>query len=87
MRNKIVLNPKHRENLEAVTRWLLTSVGQGSFREQANTWLGTDDWYSFDDVPDMDEDNEDIDIDDIEPNMVFVFRRESDATMFSLKWA
>jgi hypothetical protein len=48
--------------------------------------MGTDDWFYYE--AEMGEDEyEDTDEIDIEPQYVFVFRRDTDATMFSLKWA
>lgn len=91
--NKIVLNEKHRENLDEVEVWLRANVGRGTRRFRINTWMGVDDWFYYEDVPpprettdEFEEDEADIQ-DGIEYDMVFVFRREEDSTMFAIKWA
>ena len=84
MSNKIVLDKKHNEHIDDVGRWLLTSVGQGSFRGNPNTWMGTDNWFYYEE--ELNEE-EYLDADDFDPCYVFVFRHEADAMMFSLKWS
>lgn len=82
--NSVYLNKKHNDNINNVARSLGATVGPGTFRGNPNTWMGTDDWFYYEDEPSEDEFNDEI---DIEPQYVFVFRREADATMFGLKWA
>lgn len=84
--NSVYLNKKHNDNINNVARSLGATVGPGTFRGNPNTWMGTDDWFYYE--AEMGEDEyEDTDEIDIEPQYVFVFRRDTDATMFSLKWA
>jgi hypothetical protein len=84
--NSVYLNKKHNDNINNVARSLGATVGPGTFRGNPNTWMGTDDWFYYE--AEMGEDEyEDADEIDIEPQYVFVFRRDTDATMFSLKWA
>lgn len=89
--NKIVLNEKHRENLEEVEAWLRANVGRGTRRFRINTWMGIDDWFCYEDIPpppeDTKEDDENFSFEDVSYDMVFVFRREEDSTMFAIKWA
>lgn len=89
--NKIVLNEKHRENLEEVEAWLRANVGRGTRRFRINTWMGIDDWFYYEDIPpppeDTKEDEENFSFEDVIYDMVFVFRREEDSTMFAIKWA
>lgn len=63
--------------------WLRENVGPGSHRTIKNGFMGMDDWFWYNDIPEDFEDEEDYD--DVE-NVVFVFRRETDATVFALKW-
>ena len=51
--------------------------------------MGMDDWFYYENISeDEDEEDPDVDADDEyrDPDLVFVFRRESDATVFALKW-
>lgn len=64
--------------------WLKHSVGPGSLRQRTNTWLGADDWFYYQTIPELDE--EDQDNTEISYHYTFVFRREGDASMFALKW-
>ena len=47
--------------------------------------MGTDDWYCFPDPTEEELESDDFDSQD-DP-ITFVFRRESDLLMFSLKWS
>jgi len=88
--NSILLNNKHRDNLDEVEDWLRQNVGRGTRRFRVNTWMGVDDWFYYEDVPQPDENvelDEDVWDDNITYNLVFVFRREEDSTMFAIKWA
>lgn len=67
--------------LEELENWLRDNVGLGGRRykskEGDNTyWLGPDDWLYYL----SEEENQD------KVKVTFVFRRESDAIMFGLKW-
>lgn len=93
--NKIKLDAKHHERLAEIEAWMLEHVGPGSRRFKTNTWMGTDDWYYYEDYPEvepkLDEDGKEIqvkidDSDHEDLDLIFVFRRENDIMMFSLKW-
>lgn len=84
--HKVVLNKKHNDNINNVARSLGATVGQGSYRGNPNTWMGTDDWFYYEEVMGEDEYEAEDEI-DFEPQYVFVFRRDVDATMFGLKWS
>lgn len=82
---KVKLDPKFREtDLNEICDWCVSNIGPGSYRSIPNTWLGTDDWYCYDEEPSEEVDDDD---DFIEDDTMFVFRRDSDATLFSLKWS
>jgi hypothetical protein len=87
--NRIVLSNNHRDQLEQVEAWCRDNVGKGSRRFRVNTWMGTDDWFYYEDIPpaeQIDQDEaQDLDIEDYD--LVFVFRREEDSTMFAIRWA
>ena len=93
MSYKLKLAHKHHDQLDQIEEWLNANVGPGSKRHANNTWLGAEDWYCYEEalVPGSDEEEEDYydndeDLEDIS-DLIFVFRRESDLLMFSLKWA
>lgn len=71
-------------------KWLRDNVGPGSYRTIKNGFMGMDDWFYYDEVDEddgMTEDYLDIDdLEDVQENIIFVFRREADATIFALKW-
>lgn len=92
---EIKLDRKHHDQLEDIERWCRSRVGPGSRRFKKNTWMGAEDWYFYEDYPDveetLDEDGkpvkvfvDDSDHDDLD--LIFVFRRDTDATLFSLQW-
>lgn len=92
---KVKLDAKHHENLKEIEQWLLSSVGPGSRRYNSTGWMGADDWYYFEDYPErepeFDEDGQEIRVhvdtsDHEELDLIFVFRRDEDMMMFSLKW-
>ena len=89
--NRIILGEQHRSNLTEVETWLRDNVGRGSRRYRTGTWMGTDDWFYYEDVPEPDPEldhNDDVQSSmDVAYDMVFVFRREEDSTMFAIKWA
>ena len=93
----IKLDRKHHDQLENIEKWCANSVGIGGRRFVKNTWMGSDDWYYFeqriDEVPDLTPEQIEageirhVDVsDDEESDLIFVFRRDTDATMFSLMW-
>ena len=85
---KLVLNPTHVDNLDEIEEWLVANVGKGSRRYRTNTWLGTDDWFLYEDIPELDVDDPGIDdIQDLPADTVVVFRHEEDLVLFSLKWS
>ena len=68
--------------LDGLEDWLRENVGLGGRRyagkDGGNThWLGPDDWMYY-----LEEQEEGAE----KSRVTFVFRRESDAVMFSLKW-
>ena len=92
---QIKLDRKHHENLSAIEKWCHEQIGPGARRFVKNTWLGSDDWFYYEerverDIPEeelQDGKQQHVDAsDDIESDLIFVFRRENDATVFSLKW-
>jgi hypothetical protein len=84
--HSVYLNKKHNDNINNVARSLGATVGPGTFRGNPNTWMGTDDWFYYEQEPEFEEEITDDD-EDFETQYVFVFRRDTDATMFGLKWA
>ena len=73
------------QEIEEIGAWLLNNVGQGNQRFRKDTWMGTNDWFFYHDYPEENEDGDTADHED-DPDTIFVFRREEDAAMFSLKW-
>jgi hypothetical protein len=86
--NKLRLDAKLQDSLPEIESWLRQNVGPGARRYNSNQWLGTDDWFYYEDVVvlGLDEDDSDISIEDESDDLVFVFRRESDMVMFGLRW-
>lgn len=94
MATEIAIRPPEHEVLGSMYNWLRENVGPGSHRTIKNSFMGMDDWFSYDNVPDDHDEERDgiclIEDDDEElhePDLVFAFRRESDATLFALKWS
>ena len=89
--NKVILSSNHASRIDEIVNWCAERFGTGSMRYRANTWLGTDDWFCYQDTPGEQIDDEDgvlvqvQDLDDID--WVFAFRREEDAVIFSLHWS
>lgn len=84
MTTAIKIDQKYIERMYDMQVWCSENIGPGSHRGVSNTWLGTDDWYSYQE----DYTEENLEDDDFpEPDLIFVFRREADATMFGLKWS
>lgn len=79
-----IANPGQVVLLE-MERWLRDNVGPGSMRTIKNSFMGMDDWFFTYELNDNDEMDFDDDSDSTE-NLIFTFRRESDATVFALKW-
>ena len=71
-----------------IGHWLQVNVGPGSYRTIKNGFMGMDDWFWYEDTTEYEDDEEwdEADIDEPQENVVFVFRREADATIFALKW-
>ena len=88
MATEISIRRPDDERLKSIEKWLRESVGLGSFRTIKNGFMGMDDWFYYDDIPDLDDESVefDDDTDDYETNLIFMFRRASDATLFALKW-
>ena len=82
-----IARPEH-DVLVTMEQWLRDNVGPGSYRTIKNGFMGMDDWFYYDEViEDDDEDFTDVDdIEDMPDNIIFTFRRDSDATIFALKW-
>lgn len=94
---QIKLDRKHHDKLVEIEEWASQSIGLGSRRFVKNTWMGIEDWYYYEErVEKVEELTEEqiaegqtvhVDAsDDEESDLIFVFRRESDAMMFSLRW-
>lgn len=85
---EVKIKPKrYNTEIEDITAWLRENVGKGSERFRKNTWMGTDDWFCYTEYSDEAVDQLGNIVDDAEEDLIFVFRREEDATMFSLKWS
>lgn len=75
--------------LITMEKWLRDNIGPGSYRTIKNGFMGMDDWFYYDEVNEDDNPEDYLDVDELElvqENIIFVFRRESDATIFALKW-
>ena len=71
--------------LDGLEEWLRENVGLGGRRYsgkegETTHWLGPDDWLYY--LADGEPDEQTSD----KVRVTFLFRRESDAIMFSLKW-
>jgi hypothetical protein len=83
-----IARPEH-EVLVTMEQWLRENIGPGSYRTIKNGFMGMDDWFYYDEITEEDSPEDYLDVDDIEDmpdNIIFVFRREADATIFALKW-
>ena len=89
--NKVILSAKHLDRIDEIVNWCAERLGAGSMRYRANTWLGTDDWFCYQDTPGEQIDDEDgvlVQVQDLDNiDWVFAFRREEDAVIFSLHWS
>lgn len=97
MTTQIKLDRKHHDKLIEIEEWCRSSVGLGSRRFVKNTWMGIEDWFYYEerveDVADLTEEQieagEVIHVDasdDTDSDLIFVFRRDADAALFSLRW-
>lgn len=97
MATTIKLDRKHHSSLEEIETWCRERIGLGSRRFVKNTWLGIEDWFYFEErVEQVEELTEEqiaegetmhVDAsDDEESDLIFMFRRDADAALFSLKW-
>jgi hypothetical protein len=97
MPTQIKLDRKHHDKLVDIETWCRDSVGLGSRRFVKNTWLGIEDWFYYEErveaVPELTEeqitDGAVVHVDasdDEESDLIFVFRRDADAALFSLRW-
>jgi len=84
--NKLRLDAKLQDHLPEIESWLRQNVGPGARRYNSNQWLGTDDWFYYEDVEESEEDELTLTLEDKQEDLVFVFRREGDMVMFGLKW-
>ena len=87
----IKLDRKHHNRLVEIEKWCRESFGLGSRRFVKNTWLGIENWFYYEERVELVEEAEDeiqhVDSsDDTESDLIFVFRNENDAALFSLKW-
>jgi hypothetical protein len=73
---------RYNTEIADITAWLRENVGKGSERFRKNTWMGTDDWFCYTEYARTQDDEEGE-----ATGLIFVFRREQDATMFSLRWS
>ena len=83
--NKLKLDAKLHDRMPEIESWLRQNVGPGARRYNSNQWLGTDDWFYYEDVEESEEELT-LTLEDKQDDLVFVFRRESDMVMFGLKW-
>jgi hypothetical protein len=97
MATEIKLDRKHHDKLVEIETWCRERIGLGSRRFVKNTWMGPEDWYYFEErVEHIQELSEEQiaegeiqhvdDSNDDESDLIFIFRRDADAAMFSLKW-
>lgn len=97
MTTTIKLDRKHHDKLVEIEDWCRASIGLGSRRFVKNTWMGIEDWFYYEErveqVPELTAEQEAEGViqhvdasDDEESDLVFIFRREADAMMFSLRW-
>jgi hypothetical protein len=97
MTTQIKLDRKHHDKLVEIEAWALETIGLGSRRFVKNTWMGIEDWFYYEERVEKVEDLTEEQIaegqtmhvdasDDEESDLIFVFRRENDALMFSLRW-
>ena len=84
--NKLRLDAKLQEHLPEIESWLRQNVGPGARRYNSNQWLGTDDWFYYENDTESEEDELTLTLEDKQEDLVFVFRREGDMVMFGLKW-
>jgi hypothetical protein len=84
--NKLRLDAKLQDSLPEIESWLQQNVGPGARRYNSNQWLGTDDWFYYEDDAESDEDELTLTLEDQQDDLVFVFRREGDMVMFGLRW-
>jgi hypothetical protein len=80
-KSKLIIN-LDPSKLVDIEDWLIENVGQGGRRYsnkdgEVNHWLGSDDWMYY---------IEEVAEDPHSARVTFVFRRDSDALHFSLKW-
>jgi hypothetical protein len=97
MATEIKLDRKHHDKLVEIESWCRERFGLGSRRFVKNTWLGMDDWFYYEErvehVQELTEEQiaegETLHVDasdDEESDLIFIFRRDADASVFSLKW-
>lgn len=85
MTTEIRIRRPDDERMIEMEAWLRDNIGLGSHRTNKNTWLGIEDWFYYDDWPELPEESDD-EVEDDEADLIFTFRRGADATMFALKW-
>jgi len=85
MTTEIRIRRPDDERMIEMETWLRDNIGLGSHRTNKNTWLGIEDWFYYDDWPELPEESDD-EVEDDEADLIFTFRRGADATMFALKW-
>ena len=88
MTTEIKMARPANDTMIEIGHWLQMNVGPGSYRTIKNGFMGMDDWFWYEDTTEYEDDEEwdEADIDEPQENVVFVFRREADATIFALKW-
>ena len=85
MATEIRIRRPDDERMIEMEAWLRDNIGLGSHRTNKNTWLGIEDWFYYDDWPELPEESDD-EVEDDEADLIFTFRRGADATVFALKW-
>ena len=91
MTTEIKLDRKHHDKLYEIEAWCRERIGLGSRRFVKDTWLGIEDWFYYEERVTKEQvtEGEILHVDssdDEESDLIFVFRRETDASVFSLKW-
>lgn len=97
MSTVIKLDRKHHDQLPEIEAWCRERFGLGSRRFVKNTWMGIEDWFYYEERVEHTEELTEEQVaegvivhvdssDDTESDLIFVFRRDTDASVFSLKW-
>lgn len=97
MTTEIRIRKPDDDKLERMEEWLKSHVGPGGRHLVRNSFMGTSDWYYYEDhyfenveevqkLKNGDPNEFDEEIENGEPYLDFTFRRDNDATLFGLMW-